>query len=404
MISEPVVASVAVPPSEHGSGFGAPDAALDAVGRAAAARALEIEQARCLPPDLVADLVATGVFRRWVPRRYGGAECSLFEVLRDIELVSYYDGSTGWCVMIGSTSSLLSGFLDPQWAQTIFGDPATVVGGYAMPQGTARPQPGGGLVVSGRWPWGSGTDHCNWIGGGVAVVDDDGRPTARADGLRSPYVLFERSDVEIVDMWRTSGLRGTASNDYQVHEVFVPEGRWGEFLRAEPRCDGPLYRLPFTAMLGLGVACVGLGLARRALDEFVAVASAKTPALSSRTLAERGAVQADVAAAEAQMGAASSYLRELADEAWQRALRGEDPTAEQRRRLRLAATHAMRSSAAAVDLCYHAAGGSSIWEDSALQRCFRDVHVATQHGMVAPRTLEPIGRMRLGLPTDARGF
>ena len=51
---------------------------------------------------------------------------------------------------------------------------------------------------------------------------------------------------------------------------------------------------------------------------------------------------------------------------------------------------------------YHAAGGSSIHESSPLQRVFRDVHVATQHAMVAERTLEPLGRMALGLPTDTR--
>jgi alkylation response protein AidB-like acyl-CoA dehydrogenase len=50
---------------------------------------------------------------------------------------------------------------------------------------------------------------------------------------------------------------------------------------------------------------------------------------------------------------------------------------------------------------YHAGGGSSIHEAHPLQRVFRDVHVATQHGMVAERTYEPIGRMALGLPTDA---
>ncbi|MCC6434971.1 MAG: hypothetical protein IT196_08090 [Acidimicrobiales bacterium] len=385
------------------AGFGPLDPRLETIGRAASADAVAIETARRVPQPLIDALIDTGAFRSWVPSRYGGGERSLLDGLRDIEHLSYHDGSVGWCLMIGSTSALLSGFLAPQWAETIFGDPRVVVGGYAMPQGTAR-MVEGGLEVTGRWPWGSGTDHCTWIGGGVLVVGDDGRPTARPDGLRAPYVLFPADQVEIVDMWRTSGLRATASNDYQVEKLFVPEGCWGEFLRAAPVESGPLYQLPFTAVLGLGVGCVGLGLARRAIDELVALASTKKPALSSRTLAERSSVQADVARAEAQVGAASSYLRELAGDAWERACRGDQPTAEQRRRMRLAATFAMQSAASCVDACYHAAGGSAIWEDSALQRVFRDVHVATQHGMVAPRTLEPIGRMRLGLPTDAMQF
>ena len=85
-----------------------------------------------------------------MPEAYGGTERPLADVLRDIESTSYHDGSTGWCVMIGATSSLLSGFLPERWGREIYGNPATVVGGYAMPQGTARALPGGGLEVTGR--------------------------------------------------------------------------------------------------------------------------------------------------------------------------------------------------------------------------------------------------------------
>ena len=41
----------------------------------------------------------------------------------------------------------------------------------------------GGLRVSGRWQWGSGTKHCTWVGGGCRVVGPDGKPAARDDGL-----------------------------------------------------------------------------------------------------------------------------------------------------------------------------------------------------------------------------
>ena len=82
--------------------------------------------------------------------------------------------------------------------------------------------------------------------------------------------------------------------------------------------------------------------------------------------------------------------------------RGDAVTDEQRRSLRLAATHATTAAAEATSACYTAGGGAAIYEDSPLQRVFRDVHVATQHAMVAPRTLEPLGRLLLGLETDTR--
>jgi len=81
---------------------------------------------------------------------------------------------------------------------------------------------------------------------------------------------------------------------------------------------------------------------------------------------------------------------------------GDDPTDEQRRSLRLAATHATAASARVVDRMYTTGGGAAIFTTHPLQRVFRDVHVVTQHGMVAERTYEPLGRMALGLPTDAR--
>jgi alkylation response protein AidB-like acyl-CoA dehydrogenase len=148
------------------------------------------------------------------------------------------------------------------------------------------------------------------------------------------------------------------------------------------------------------VCSVTLGLARRAQDELVDVAGGKRPSGSSRTLAERPAVQATVARAEAGWRSAWALLREVVAEAWDAAAAGDPLGDEHKRSIRLAATNVTWRSAEAVDLMYHAGGGSSIHETSPLQRVFRDVHVATQHGMVAERTYEPVGRMALGLPTD----
>ena len=63
-------------------------------------------------------------------------------------------------------------------------------------------------------------------------------------------------------------------------------------------------------------------------------------------------------------------------------------------------SHAATAAVAAVDRCYAAAGGAAVYQSSPLQRVFRDIHVASQHAMVAPRVFEPLGRHRFGLPTD----
>ena len=347
------------------------------------------------------DLVGTGVFKLFVPTEYGGAQAHVADGIEAIESVAYHDGSTGWCVMIGLTTGLCAGFMPAEHAVAVFGSPDAVAGGYGMPAGTAVAVDGG-IRVNGRWSWGSGTDHCTAIGGGVFVVDADGKPAALSDGTRAPFVFFDRDDVELLDTWHVAGLKGTASTDYTVTDAFVPSGRWAEFLRAGgPRVDAPLYRFSFLGALGVGVAAVLLGLGRRAIDEIVAI-GAKRPSGSSRSLAERSTIQAEIAQADAAVRSARAFLLDAVSGCWDVAARGDVLTAEHKRLLRLAATDAAARCAQAVDRCYHAAGGSSIFESSPLQRIFRDTHVATQHGMIAPRTYETFGRMVFGLDTDTR--
>jgi alkylation response protein AidB-like acyl-CoA dehydrogenase len=60
----------------------------------------------------------------------------------------------------------------------------------------------------------------------------------------------------------------------------------------------------------------------------------------------------------------------------------------------------MRSCARVVDRMYDAAGGTAVYRASPLQRCLRDIHVATQHAMVAPSTLELIGSVLLGVEAN----
>ena len=145
-----------------------------------------------------------------------------------------------------------------------------------------------------------------------------------------------------------------------------------------------------------------LGIARHALEEFLALAVEKVPTGSRRTTAERAVVQRQVAEAEAAISSSRSFFFEAANGAWESACRGDELTLVERARLRLAATNAAHRCAAAVDLLYHAGGGSSVYETNYLQQAFRDVHVITQHLVVAERSLEVLGRLRLGLETDVR--
>ncbi|MGI9605831.1 MAG: acyl-CoA dehydrogenase family protein [Acidimicrobiales bacterium] len=370
---------------------------LDTAAVVANAHALDHEHARRLSSEVMSALHQSGVLRGWIAAEYGGAALGVSDVLDQIATLSRADGATGWCVMIANTTALTSHHLPADWAAKIYADPSACTGGFAQPVARARVVPGG-LEVTGRWSWGSGTDHCTWVGGGALVVDEDGQRSAAPDGAVAPFVFFEPAQVELHDDWHVSGLKGTASGDYSVAAAFVPDGRWADFMNGMPAIDTPLARFPPLGALAAGVAAVIVGLAERAIDELVDLAD-RRPAGSSRTLAERAPVQASLASARIAVDQARVHLTHSCDEVWAVAEQGVTTDAA-RVQLRLAATGAAQRALAAVDLCYHAAGGAAIHDSNPLQRVFRDAHVAISHGMVAERTLEPTGRFLFGLPTS----
>jgi alkylation response protein AidB-like acyl-CoA dehydrogenase len=358
-----------------------------------------IEAARTLPADVVDSLARAGLLRLCVPRSLGGPELHPAQLLRAIEALSAGDASAGWCAMIASTSSVLAAYLAPDAARLVYGPEDAVSGGVFAPRGVAK-RVAGGFRVSGRWAFASGCSHCGWLMGGCFVEGESGRETAAPGVPDIRLLLFPREEAKILDTWDVVGLSGTGSHDIEVRDLFVPAGRDVSLLADRPRERGALYAFPVFGLLALGGAAVGLGVARRALEELSALATEKTPALGRRRLAERALTQARVAEAGAELGAARAGLAAAIDAAWRGASESGAIALAERARLRAAATHAARTSARIATAMYDLGGGSSIYRASALQRCLRDARVVTQHAMLGEGTFELAGRALLGLGGD----
>jgi alkylation response protein AidB-like acyl-CoA dehydrogenase len=320
-----------------------------------------------------------------------------------IERVAQADASVAWCSFISCTSCVLAAYLAKDTSEALFSSPTLKASGVFAPRGQARPETLNGVAgyrVSGRWFWGSGAAHANLISGGCLVAGADGRPPADAAGApRVLSVVFDRAQVNVLGNWDTLGLRGSGSGEFEVSDVFVPASRCACLMDA-PRVQSPLYRFPVFGLLALGIAAVACGVARRAIDELVALAGDKTPQASSKTLAQRPATQEAVARAEASLRGARAFVMEAIAAAWASAQHSAGISVDERADLRLAATHAVHTAASVVDRLYTQAAGSAVFADSPLQRCLRDVHVATQHMMVGESSWELSGRVKLGLPTN----
>jgi alkylation response protein AidB-like acyl-CoA dehydrogenase len=168
--------------------------------------------------------------------------------------------------------------------------------------------------------------------------------------------------------------------------------------------DEPVVRIPPPALYALEVASVAVGIAQGALDEILALATAKVPLLARAPLAANPLFQHQLAGADTELRAARALLYADAEVAWATAAAGAPFAPQQRARLRAAAAWATSRAAAAVDAAYHAGGGSSLYLDNPLQRRLRDIHAVTQHFLVRPDTLTTAGAVLAGQQVDLTVF
>jgi alkylation response protein AidB-like acyl-CoA dehydrogenase len=354
------------------------------------------ERLRRLPLPTVKALTDAGLMRMCVPAEYGGPEIDPVTMVEAIAAVAYADGAAGWCSMIASTTSSMAAFLPPETAREIYGDPTAITGGVFAPngKGVATSVDGrAGFSVTGRWAWGSGTQHCRWVLGGSLC--DDG--TFR-------LCWFPQSEATFHDTWYTTGMRGSGSLDYSVTDAFAPLERTMQPGVTRPFVTTPLAMFPNFTLLAAGVSAVGLGVARRAIDELVDLAQGKKPQYSSKTLAQSAFTQIEVARAEGQLRAATAFLLDELGRAWQTAVGGGDVSVEARTGIRLAATHAATVCAEVADTAFTLAGGTAVYDTSPLGRCLRDAHIVTQHIQTAPKLNETIGKLLLGVDVDTSMF
>ena len=142
----------------------------------------------------------------------------------------------------------------------------------------------------------------------------------------------------------------------------------------------------------MGVSSVSLGIGYRALEGFKELAAKKIPTGSTSTLRNNYHARIALAKATAGIESADAYVQKTVEKCFAVATTDRKLKSSERNRLRLAAANATLKSAEAVDMLYEAGGGSSIYDENILQRCFRDVHVTTQHIMVAKPIFEMTGK------------
>ena len=356
----------------------------------------EITEKRRLPTDLVEDVRGTGVFRMAMPKSWGGPELPLLEQLEIIEALSYANGSVGWCAMIGCDSGYYSAWLDDAVAREVFALDS-ITAGLTQPGNNAT-KVDGGYRVTGRWKFGSGVTHADVVVGGAFIVDDSGSMLSSDDGMPLWRTLvLPRDAIEVIDVWYPTGLEGSGSNDYAVTDAFVPDEH-ALYIFGPTSRPGPLYS--FINVI-TKLAAVPLGIARRVIDETIALAPSKLALPSFVLISDEVRTHDALGRAEAMVSSARAFLWDVVGEMWEARVRGDETTARQRARVRLAMMNAGHSSRDAVALLYDTMTTSAVYQPNAIDQALRDLTTICQHITMNSRSRITAGRVFLGLdPQD----
>jgi len=371
------------------------------------AAAPRTEAARELPADLVDALHQARLYRMLVPRSLGGEEMSPVEYVQAIEEIAKADASTAWCVAQTSVCSTISSCLKLETAEEIFKKNPRGVLAWGPVGKTARAvAETGGFRVTGTWPFASGSRHATWLAAHAAIYESDGTPRRDASGrpVEKTFVFPREYAAVDGDAWRVIGLKGSGSDTYSLTDLYISEDRAIAALALDPterREPGALYSFTIFPLFGSSFAAIALGIARSALDDFVALAQAKTPTGHAALLRDNAVIQSQVGVAEAQLAAARVFFLHEWREVWQAAQTG-PLSIDQRVRLRMAIIHASQSARQVVDTAYHAAGATAIFESLPFERRFRDMHAVSQQVQAHASVYEAIGRHFLGLPVNSR--
>jgi alkylation response protein AidB-like acyl-CoA dehydrogenase len=348
----------------------------------------EINQRRELTPAVVKTLIEGNFFRMLQPRSVGGMELHPSIFAQVTEAISASDGSTAWVVCQSNGCSMSAAYLDPVDAKAMFGPPNGILAwGPPGPYEAQRVE--GGWRITGTWRFASGSQNATWLGAHI-----------RAGGELLSF-LFPKSSATMTDIWHTVGLRGTASNQYSVTDLFVPDSH--AMHRDDPayrREEGPLYRFTSGQLYSAGFAGVGLGLARGTIDAFYDLPATKVSRGASKPMRENNVVQSQLAQSEARYLSARAFLHNTLNELYDYVVAHGEMTVRHKATLRLASTWAIQQAREVVNTLYHATGSAAVFEENPFERRLRDIHTVAQQSQGRQLHFETVGQLMLGLPAE----
>lgn len=354
------------------------------------------ERERRVPERVIAAARDAGLFRAIVPASLGGSGFGVDVLANCTRTLAHGCPATAWTLSFLALHGWLLSKLPAAGRDEIFQKgPTPFAPAPLAPTGKAVPVDGG-FVVDGHWEWATAVAHAEWVM--VHAIE-------MGEHFGTRFVVLPIGEVEVDDVWFTSGMRATGSNTVRIEGRFVPAHRTiaaPDLLDARTTVDGDgLAGLPVASVLALVAAAPALGAAEAAAELY-------RERLATRVLAySLGDKAAEQPAAQVRLATVLDAVRSARarwDGALARLTSGTPLDEAGRVDVRLAAASVVRTARTAISLVCEGAGASVYFERHPLQRLQRDVETLKGHVIFDwDRTAELAGRHALGFglrPTD----
>ncbi|SDI49931.1 Acyl-CoA dehydrogenase [Paraburkholderia steynii] len=343
-----------------------------------------------------------GLFRMMVPKRYGGHEAGFRTNLEVTSAVAEGCGSTSWILNLISINAWGISLMSRQAQDDVFGaNPDSRAAGVLSPAGTGR-RTDGGVRVTGKWYFASGSLHANWGMVGFTEVGVNDEP------LGQYLALIPVEEMTIEDTWFTVGMRGSGSNCFVAQDVYVPDHRILSVASAlegdypTPFKNEPVYQTSFIPAATIVLAGPQLGLARAALRHVIETAGKRSIAYTSYAKqTDSTAFQLQIADAAMKIDAAHLMAWRCTDAIDAAAKRGSQLDLLTRARCRADTGYAVQQVTEALQILVSAHGAGTFAQTNPLQRIWRDSNTGARHAIVMPVVnTEIYGKALLGVETN----
>ena len=358
---------------------------------------------RCIPADTIREMKEAGFFRVLQPKRWGGYEMDP-QVFFEIQM-ALAEGcmSTAWVYGVVGVHPFQLALFDARAQQDVWSkDDATLVSSSYQPVGKVE-RTEGGFLISGRWGFSSGCDHCEWVLLGSMVP-----PAEPGDPPDMRTFLLPRKDYKIVYDWNVFGLQGTGSHGIIVDKAFVPEYRTHKaidgFMLTNPGQavnTAPLYRVPWAQVFVRAVSTAAIGALQGALDGYKTIVAKRISTNTGKATKLDPVALNAAARTQSAILEMKTVLHRNFDEIMASVRAGRELPITDRVRYRYESSQIGRRCADLCDELMPLVGGRAIYMDSPIVRFWLDLNAARAHVANDPALVgTSLGAMYMGEPAQ----